>query len=83
MPELDPGYKQRQADRVRAYDEAMAAAHDEDPPHLLPQAIAACTICDREGYRPNGTICDHVDRSAITRRGIDACRAALSKLPKS
>jgi len=83
MPELDPGYAQRQADRIRAYDEAMAAANAENATHLEARAIANCQLCDTDGYRPNHTVCDHVDRTAIAARGAAACRAALSKLPKS
>lgn len=81
MPELDPGYAQRQADRIRAYDEAMAEARATSTRHLERAAIDACTLCDSDGYR-GLAVCDHIDRSDIARRGIDACRAALSKLPK-
>jgi hypothetical protein len=82
MPSIDPGFEQRQADRIKAYDDAMAAAHAENPPHLTQKAIDACDRCDGDGYR-NGVVCDHVDRADVAARGAAACRAALSKLPKS
>ncbi|CQD03686.1 hypothetical protein BN000_00621 [Mycobacterium europaeum] len=37
-----------------------------------------CELCDDDGYRPNGIVCDHVDRSEIHKRGIAKCRAALA-----
>jgi hypothetical protein len=83
MADVDPGYAQRQADRIRAYDEAMAQAHIDNPPHLLQREIDNCQLCDDVGYRPSGAVCDHVDRTATAARGIAACRAALAKLPKS
>ena len=82
MPELDPGYAQRQADRFKAYDDAMAARDHDRTAHLTAAAIANCTLCDDQGYRGRA-VCDHIDRSDIARRGLEACRAALSKLPKS
>jgi hypothetical protein len=81
-PQLDDGYAQRQADRIKAYDDAMAAAHADSMPHLTRKAIDACDRCDEDGYR-NGVVCDHVNRSDIAARGAAACRAALSKLPNS
>lgn len=48
-------------------------------PHLQRDAIDACALCDDDGYRPNRSVCDHVDRSEITRRGIEKIRVALSK----
>lgn len=83
MPELDPGYAERHAARLQAYDDAMRLADHPDDAHLARAAIANCALCDGDGYR-NGRICHHDERQdAINRRGIEACRAALSKLPKS
>ncbi|OMC46873.1 hypothetical protein A5742_25405 [Mycolicibacterium fortuitum] len=68
------------ADRERRYAEGLAAWHAEHdgPAHLTAAAIAACTLCDQDGYR--GTqVCDHVDRTAAAERGSAACRAALTK----
>lgn len=56
---------------------------EPDNAHLDALARSRCTLCDPEGYRPNGAVCDHVDRTEIAKRGIAKCRAALSKLPKS
>lgn len=83
--DLGPGYEERQAARIRAYDQAMAEARENNQAHLEQAAIDNCELCDREGYRrPELTIvCDHIDRTTIAARGAAACRAALSKLPKS
>lgn len=74
--DLGPGYAQRQADRIKAYDAAMAAQHPER--HLTHRAIADCPRCDDQGYR-NGHICDHIDRTDTYRNGIAACLQALGK----
>jgi hypothetical protein len=42
--------------------------------------VANCKLCDMSGYRPNGLVCDHVNRIKIAERGIRECRRALSKL---
>lgn len=73
----------QRAERQRRYDAQIAAAHAEDPEpdtaHLTSQAIASCRLCDDDGYRPNGTVCDHVDRSATARAGMARVRAALAQ----
>lgn len=71
------------AERLRRYDADMATARDADPAHLEPAAIEGCAMCNRRGYRPNGTVCDHVDHAPAAARGMEKVRAALSKLPKS
>jgi hypothetical protein len=71
------------AERLRQYDDAMAAARHDEPWHLEPAAVTRCTLCDTDGYRPNGTVCDHVDHAPAAARGMEKVRAALSKLPKS
>lgn len=74
-----------QAERTAAYEEGLAAWHaqndEPDTSHLTPAAIAACTLCDEDGYTPAGRICDHRDRTATHARGIAAVRAALAKGP--
>lgn len=80
--QLDPGYEQRQAERIRAYDDAMAAADDPDTAHLERPAIDNCELCDDDGYR-GSTICDHRDHAAAAARGRAACQAALLKFPKT
>ncbi|MGV0627190.1 hypothetical protein [Mycolicibacter minnesotensis] len=57
-------------------DAALAARHAEF--ELAAQHRAACRLCDDAGYR-NGQVCDHIDRTETHRRGIAACRAALTK----
>lgn len=32
---------------------------------------------DRDGYRPNGTVCDHIDRTATIKTGIATVRATM------
>lgn len=46
--------------------------------HLDPAMIAACSLCDPDGYH-GGRVCDHHDRShqrgsAIAREALDAAR---------
>lgn len=59
-----------------ARDAALEARHAELDAQA--QARANCTLCDTAGYR-QGLVCDHIDRSETTRRGIEACQAALRK----
>lgn len=69
------------AKRLKAYQDGIAKYHELHPeaaPHLTRAAIAACTLCDPEGYRGTN-VCDHVDHQAAAKRGIAACRAALTK----
>ncbi|MEE3066607.1 MAG: hypothetical protein VYA67_22140 [Actinomycetota bacterium] len=76
---------QREA-RLAHYDAMVAAAQAEDPEpdtaHLTAEAIDACGLCDDEGYRANGTVCDHIDRTDTARAGSAACRAILAKKGK-
>jgi hypothetical protein len=76
----DPHAAERLAERERAYND-MLTNLDTDA-HLTPAAVANCTICDTDGYRPNGTVCDHIDRSATAKAGIAKCRDALRKAAK-
>lgn len=46
--------------------------------HLTQTAIDNCDLCDPDGYRNGGIVCDHIDRTATAARGIAACRAALT-----
>lgn len=39
--------------------------------------IASCGLCDDQGYRGCGAVCDHVDRTRTHRRGMDAVRQAM------
>lgn len=77
----------QRAERARHYDTGIAAWHEQhdepDTTHLTAQAIDNCTLCDPEGYRPNGVVCDHTDRSAIAASGSARVRAALAQKGKS
>jgi hypothetical protein len=42
---------------------------------------SVCALCDASGYRPNGIVCDHIDRSETARRGMALIRDVL-KLAK-
>ncbi|HEY2066345.1 MAG TPA: hypothetical protein VGG84_10340 [Gemmatimonadaceae bacterium] len=42
--------------------------------------VANCTLCNDDGYRTNGLVCDHVDHAASTTNGRAAARAALADL---
>jgi hypothetical protein len=46
-------------------------------PHLQRDVIDACPLCDSDGYRPSGCVCDHVDRSEVAKRGMAKIRAVL------
>jgi hypothetical protein len=43
-----------------------------------PEAIAACGICDDDGYRGH-LVCDHVDHAAAASAGMAKVREALAK----
>jgi hypothetical protein len=43
------------------------------------QAISRCQLCDLQGYRPNGLLCDHVDHRPAYDRGMAAVREVLAK----
>lgn len=38
---------------------------------------AVCDLCDAGGYRPNGLVCDHIDRTEIASRGMALIRDVL------
>jgi hypothetical protein len=40
-------------------------------------AIDNCDLCDDDGYRPNHTVCDHIDRTFTARRGRDEINKAM------
>ncbi|WP_051574264.1 hypothetical protein [Mycobacterium sp. URHB0044] len=42
-------------------------------------AIAACGLCDSQGYTGSARVCDHVDRREIAARGSALVRAELAK----
>lgn len=71
----------QRAAQQRQYDEGLARWHEQHPDehteHLTVAAIADCELCDEDGYRPNGVVCDHVDRTETARAGIAKVRAAL------
>lgn len=50
------------------------------PAHLAPDAIAACELCDPDGYR-GMHVCDHQEHSTAEGRQAarEAVRAALAK----
>ena len=70
MPTADPrdlGAAERMADRQRAYRESMVDLDAPSTEHLTVEGRAGCTFCDDAGYRPNGRVCDHRDRSDVGR----------------
>jgi len=74
--------KQR-AEALRRYDAGLAEYHRlhdlDDKAHLTAQAIARCTFCDADGYRPNGITCDHKDRSNVGTKQRQQIREMLKK----
>lgn len=73
----------QRAAKQAQYDEGLARWHEQHPEentaHLTAAAISRCSLCDDDGYRPNGTVCDHIDRSATARAGMARVRAALAQ----
>lgn len=59
-----------QAERDQRYRDGIDAWHAANPDisHLDPAAIAACGLCNTDGYRGT-TICDHKDHAPVSRRG--------------
>lgn len=53
---------------------------DDRPLHLHPNAVAGCTLCDPDGYRSTGVVCDHEDRTEAAARGHDLVQAELDKI---
>lgn len=45
-------------------------------------AIAACHLCDTDGYRTGGTVCDHIDHAAIAERHRAAVQAELDRIAR-
>ena len=68
--------EQKQAAQERARAEAAQRVSASAARAL---AIAACDLCDDDGYTPTLSVCDHVDRTETNARGIAAVRAALAK----
>jgi hypothetical protein len=42
------------------------------------EQIAACTLCDGDGYH-GSSVCDHIDHRAAAARGMALVREALAK----
>jgi hypothetical protein len=43
-------------------------------------AIDDCELCDDDGYRPNMTVCDHMDHTITNANGAAAAREALNEI---
>lgn len=48
----------------------------DDGPSAQALAIVNCGMCDDDGYR-GGTVCDHIDRAAVAKRGMQLVKRAL------
>ena len=48
----------------------------EPTPAERAQAIVDCSLCDDHGYR-GSAVCDHIDRSAAAKRGMDMIRHTM------
>lgn len=54
---------------------------DNDPAidHITePWTVINCPLCDDHGYR-GSSVCDHIDRAPIYRRGMQLVRDALNR----
>lgn len=78
----DPNAAERLGARRQAYHDAMQELDDTTAAYLDTGAIDACRLCDELGYRPNGVVCDHVDRAAVANRGSALVRQALADKAK-
>lgn len=58
---------------------AMADLDDGENQHLSAAAIARCRLCDDDGYRPNGHVCDHHDRTHVGQAQKAHIRKMLAK----
>lgn len=52
---------------------------DRPPQHRTATAIAACLLCDTDGYTPAMQVCDHIDHAASAARGMSEIRSILKK----
>lgn len=63
-------------------DNGFVVLDNLDSPGIAPHShraqIAACALCDPDGYR-GSTICDHVDHREAARRGMELVRAEIAK----
>ena len=48
--------------------------------HQNSAAIAACTLCDADGYLDGFRVCDHVDHRPAAERGRRLVAAELAKI---
>lgn len=52
---------------------------DLTPDPRNPTVIAACTLCDDDGYR-GSVVCDHRDHAAESAHGRELARAELERI---
>jgi hypothetical protein len=69
-----PGIKSHQVARAR--DGAATSAESARGANNY-QAIANCDLCDDDGYKKNGTVCDHIDRRFTNARGAKQVRETM------
>lgn len=69
------GAEERRSRREEPYRK-MLENLPEKLPQTDPQAIAACELCDADGYR-GARVCDHVDYREISARGHALASQAL------
>lgn len=62
--------RERDAETERRFDEQQRSQ----------AAIAACSLCDEQGYAGGAQVCDHIDRRETARRGSALVRAELDRL---
>lgn len=73
----------QRAAKQAQYDEGLARWHEQHPDdsteHLTAAAISRCSLCDDDGYRSSGTVCDHVDRTHVGQAQKAHIRKMLAK----
>lgn len=66
-------------DREPVRTKYVASQNDWDTGTSAKEAIAACGLCDAQGYTGSARVCDHVDRRETHARGMALVRAELAK----
>lgn len=65
----------RREERMQARQERIA--DQQTWAQIREAGIPGCLLCDDDGYTRNGSVCDHVDRTAVYERGRARVRAAM------
>lgn len=67
--------------KLRLYREGIAQYEPDDiwAADVRAHAVAACSLCDDDGYR-GMSVCDHTDHSGAAARGMAKAREVLAEI---